>query len=508
MADPGMYGGGIRRKRRPPRERPIYREKEFPRDSYNGRNDYRRNTRDYSQYESREKPVSTPHTVLKQPIILAKPDSNDASKQKLVNTASSPSSELSKMNLKSKNSFLSSVLVENSSPTEKYYGQPRETKPFSGKLDLHKANLSSKSTKGNAGHISPGLDSSASKSPDDTKGNIKSVKILDGLLHWTDCGIELLEDQTHFLVVGVLGPQGVGKSTIMSYLAGSDITSKKLIFPCQTKDVMEKASNMTVGVDMYVTEERTIFLDSQPLLSPSLLEQCIYNDRKMSAEYNGPAAGIEMQSLQLATLFLSICHVVIIMQDWFSDCSLYSFLQCAEMLKLTSPTPNSESSSMESEFDEFHPHVIFVQNKSEPAHFDPSCIISMSEMISNMLAHSKLLYKDSISLSKSVLLPNISLCTSPSSEINIFLIPLFNLNDNDHERDNMEDSQFYQLPKYTALPKNKQILKVFRNMILSIRRLRLTRQALTEKSWFYYAAKTWEAIKKSQMMAEFNRLLV
>lgn len=501
-----MYGGGIRRKRRPPRERPVYREKDFPRDSYGGRNDFRRNNRDYT-HENREKPAPPQHTVMKQPIILAKPDSNDTSKQSVLSN-SSPVSETLRMNSKTKTSFNSSAGVENSSPVEKYHGQYRESKPYAGKSDISKSNLSNKNARSNnVGHIAPPQDNLVTKSLEDTGGNIKSVKILDDLLHWTDCGIELLEDQTHFLVVGVLGPQGVGKSTIMSYLAGSDINSKKFVFPCQTRDVAERASNMTVGVDMFVTEERTIFLDCQPLLSPSLLEQCIYNDRKMSAEYNGPAAGIEMQSLQLATLFFSICHVVIIMQDWFSDCSLYSFLQCAEMLKLTSPTPSSDSSNMENEFEEFHPHVVFLQNKCEPSHFDPTCIMSMSEMISNMMEHSKLLYKGSISLSKSMLLPNLSLC-KPSSEINLFLVPTFNCADGKQNFNNLEDGRFYQFPKHATLPGTDEILKVFRNMILSIRRLRLTRQALTEKSWFYYAAKTWEAIKKSQMMAEFNRLLV
>ncbi len=35
--------------------------------------------------------------------------------------------------------------------------------------------------------------------------------------------IQMLLDQTDFLVVGVLGLQGVGKSTILSLLAGNEV---------------------------------------------------------------------------------------------------------------------------------------------------------------------------------------------------------------------------------------------------------------------------------------------
>jgi protein SMG9 len=67
------------------------------------------------------------------------------------------------------------------------------------------------------------------------------------------------------LVVGVIGKQGVGKSTLLSLLAGNKFTdsNENMIFrPCG-KDTRESAQNKTTGIQAYVTAERTILLDVQ-----------------------------------------------------------------------------------------------------------------------------------------------------------------------------------------------------------------------------------------------------
>ena len=48
-----------------------------------------------------------------------------------------------------------------------------------------------------------------------------SIKLVDEQMNWCDSAIEFLLDQTDVLVVGVLGLQGTGKSTLMSLLAAN-----------------------------------------------------------------------------------------------------------------------------------------------------------------------------------------------------------------------------------------------------------------------------------------------
>ena len=75
---------------------------------------------------------------------------------------------------------------------------------------------------------------------------------------------QYLMEQSDFLVVGAIGRQGVGKSSVMSLLAGSRTGSgKPAVFRPETKEVWENESYQTTGLDMAVTPERVILLDTQ-----------------------------------------------------------------------------------------------------------------------------------------------------------------------------------------------------------------------------------------------------
>jgi protein SMG9 len=91
--------------------------------------------------------------------------------------------------------------------------------------------------------------------------------------------LKLLNDNTDFTVIAVLGLAGAGKSAILNDLAtmtaswggagggGLDRGLPRKPFAVQTEDILLDASHQTVGVDMHVTDERLILLDCQPLLS-------------------------------------------------------------------------------------------------------------------------------------------------------------------------------------------------------------------------------------------------
>ena len=66
------------------------------------------------------------------------------------------------------------------------------------------------------------------------KNSLKVLFLEIFLEHWREPDIllclQILVDQTNFLVVGIVGPQGVGKSTILSMLAGtSPFTDSRLV---------------------------------------------------------------------------------------------------------------------------------------------------------------------------------------------------------------------------------------------------------------------------------------
>ena len=69
---------------------------------------------------------------------------------------------------------------------------------------------------------------------------------------------------------------------------------------------------------------KTISPDShQPILSASVLDQLIHNDRKLPPEVGLAENWAEVLSLQLAAFLMTVCHVVVVVQDWFTDINLY-----------------------------------------------------------------------------------------------------------------------------------------------------------------------------------------
>ncbi|XP_076350396.1 nonsense-mediated mRNA decay factor SMG9 isoform X1 [Tachypleus tridentatus] len=321
------------------------------------------------------------------------------------------------------------------------------------------------------------------------------VKLIDGEnLQWCDNAMEFLVDQTNFYVVGILGLQGSGKSTVMSLLAGQlgEIGGRQLFKP-ETRELREKGEHCTSGVDIYVTSERMILLDTQPLLSASVMDHMIQFEKKIpcGTDYRATEIALQIQSLQIAAFLLTVCHTVILVQDWFTDPNLLRFIQSAEMLKPATPTnPHDLSASIEDTTD-YYPHLVFLQNKCRQGDFSPSTVCEMEELLSNVFQNSKL------KSTGSVLMEFIPIrCESLHMDVaNLFLLP---------ERETEETGV---LPSYRGHPGFNSLGKSLTQQIMSVPRSSLTHTALSEKNWFHYAARMWEAVKKSSLFLEYGRLL-
>lgn len=62
----------------------------------------------------------------------------------------------------------------------------------------------------------------------------------------------------------------------------------------------------------------------KPLLSGSVLDRTINMDKKhLSNDFKYYENFIEMQSIELACFVLSVCNVVIVLEDWFFDPNLF-----------------------------------------------------------------------------------------------------------------------------------------------------------------------------------------
>ncbi|XP_054660976.1 nonsense-mediated mRNA decay factor SMG9, partial [Grus americana] len=92
-----------------------------------------------------------------------------------------------------------------------------------------------------------------------------SIKLVDEQMNWCDSALEFLLEQTDVLVVGALGLQGTGKSTLLSLLAANqpEEDPRSFVFRPQPPELRERGGSQTGGIDFFITQERVVFLDTQ-----------------------------------------------------------------------------------------------------------------------------------------------------------------------------------------------------------------------------------------------------
>ncbi|XP_055372676.1 protein SMG9 [Condylostylus longicornis] len=176
----------------------------------------------------------------------------------------------------------------------------------------------------------------------------------------------LIKSNTDFLVVGVIGRQGIGKSTIMNFLAspksGLDFAdtsdsiavnaeeiykkffkNREGVFPTKFKSGKSPSTPRTESLHMFITKDRLILLDGPPILS---------NPGKKDATTN------EVEDINLIILLLTVCHLLIVVQDDYFDLNLVRLLQFAELCKPS----DSDSKSFSSDH---LPNILFLKNHAK-----------------------------------------------------------------------------------------------------------------------------------------------
>lgn len=347
---------------------------------------------------------------------------------------------------------------------------------------------------------------------------VKCVKLLDDGLICTENVQDYLQENDDYLVVGIVGTQGVGKSTILNLLAHDSITNdlKKSIFnysqeskenipdfeislnesepkvkvdnvifnPQSTSDIISN-SNGTNGIDFFITHNRIMFLDCQPFSSVAVLDEFIRSEAKVSSMVNDflPLENSgEIQGLQMTAFLMSICHVLILTQDWFLDSNVIRFLQTAEMLKPTISNP-------EDELVDHFPHLIIIQNKAQMEDFSPKKFQQMQQIYKTLFNKTKMHIESGMGLGSGRIMNSLSPdnCGDP---INLFLIPEYN--------EKTEEL-------YKSHPSLEDLIRKLRSNILGATKYHLNNTS--EKHWLIYCSKVWDHVKKSNFFVEYTKLM-
>lgn len=136
----------------------------------------------------------------------------------------------------------------------------------------------------------------------------------------------LSDSNVFFKVVGVIGTKGSGKSTILNSLVQERLKSDdhRKIFP-----EFREGRNLS-GLQMFITNDRTILLDFQESFTN------------------------EADTIKMIMFALSLCHVLLIVQNDYLDMNLMKHVIFAEMMKFNTGNRMCPDG----------PNVIFVKNRT------------------------------------------------------------------------------------------------------------------------------------------------
>lgn len=182
----------------------------------------------------------------------------------------------------------------------------------------------------------------------------------------------LIETNVDFFVVGIVGTQGSGKSTILNFLVDDSLdqyegdvesindilNGRNGVF--KTRNQSKAFSNLpsTEGIQVYVTKHRTILLDCSPVLSNPYKRDGILS---------------ELDDLRMLIFLLSICNLLIVVDDNGFNMHFMRLLQTAENMKID---------LFEKDLNDFRfsPNILICKNKCRNRDFLPESKTRVSSL--------------------------------------------------------------------------------------------------------------------------------
>ncbi|KAK6259150.1 hypothetical protein SCA6_013624, partial [Theobroma cacao] len=316
--------------------------------------------------------------------------------------------------------------------------------------------------------------------------------------------LPFLTENTDFMVIGIIGPPGVGKSMIMNELYGFDGISPGMLppFAIQSEDTRAMARHCTVGIEPRISAERLILLDTQSVFSPSVLSEMMRPDGSstvsvLSGESLSAELAHEIMNIQLGVLLASICHILLVVSEGVHDNNMWHLMLTVDLLKhgirdpslITPPHsqsstvgPDKEAKDNVHEGEEYMATPVFVHTKLQDQDLSPPNIVQMRKALLRYFSSSSFMRHNC---------GNTKINAKDTELLNLFVIPY----------KDKDDSPSAQCESYVSS------LWKLRDQVLSMTCPSFTRN-VSERDWLKSSAKIWELVKSSPIISEYSRTLL
>ncbi|KAJ6809349.1 protein SMG9-like isoform X2 [Iris pallida] len=329
----------------------------------------------------------------------------------------------------------------------------------------------------------------------------------------SDRVLPFLTENNDFTVIGIIGPTGVGKSTILNELYGYDGSSPGMLppFAVQSDETRTMAKHCTTGIELRISSERLILLDTQPVFSSSVLVDMMRPDGSSAISIiNGESLSAdlahELLGIQIGVFLASVCNVLLVVSEGIHDFNMWQLMLTVDLLKHSIPDPSllipgqshasttvtdkENKSHMQVTDEEYMSAPVFVHAKLRDQDMSPFNITLLKKAILHKFESSTFQINRSGVVTKEQVDP-LSLDTKANDTgPDLFLLPL----------KVQDDLQKAQLGSYNAM------LGKLRDQVLSMSGNTFAKP-MSERDWLRSSGKIWESVKKSPVIAEYCRTL-
>ncbi|XP_048226067.1 nonsense-mediated mRNA decay factor SMG9 isoform X2 [Ricinus communis] len=298
--------------------------------------------------------------------------------------------------------------------------------------------------------------------------------------------LPFLTENTDFTVVGVIGPPGVGKSTIMNELYGFDATSPGMLppFTTQSEDNRAMARHSSVGIEPRVSADRLILLDTQPVFSSSILAEMMRPDGSSTIS----VLSGENLSAELAHELMGI--QVDLLKHGIPDPSSLT----SSHLHSSNVGPEKENKDKSFDSEGYMATPVFVHTKFQGQNFTPLNLMQLRKALAQYFSSSSFMREKCGNLGKENLISSTVSTTKSndlhSTPLSLILIPSKNKDDMPRAQHESYISALWKL----------------RDEVLSMNCPSFAR-TVSERDWLKNSAKIWELVKNSSIIAEYSRTL-
>ncbi|KAL6733343.1 hypothetical protein Aduo_003995 [Ancylostoma duodenale] len=164
---------------------------------------------------------------------------------------------------------------------------------------------------------------------------VDGVKFVNDNMDVCDQLLEFLSgENSNYNIISAIGPQGAGKSTILSMIGGNNSQDmyRQYIFRPASREALESSRHQTTKIHAYITKSKQIFLDCQAANCASVLDESLRYSRSPLTD-GRYAINNYIEIIKLIAFLIQISHTILLCSDWLVDIETIKLIRTAEMFR-------------------------------------------------------------------------------------------------------------------------------------------------------------------------------